>query len=78
MACGVPVVCTDIGGNRDFAIYNETALIVPVGDSEAMAAAIVELIWDREKADRLALAALERIRRYTWAASVDQLLGVVE
>jgi glycosyltransferase involved in cell wall biosynthesis len=77
MACGVPVVCTDIGGNRDFAIHNETALIVPVGDSGAMAKAIVELIQNREKAKRLAKNALERIRGYTWERSVYQLIEVV-
>lgn len=77
MACGVPVVCTDIGGNKDFAEDGVTALIVPVGDVEAMAAAIVELIEDRDKAERLAANALERIRGYTWAKSVDQLLEAI-
>lgn len=77
MACGVHVVCTDIGGNRDFAVHNETALMVPVGDVEAMSEAIRELIKDREKAERLAANALERIREYTWSRSVDQLLEVL-
>lgn len=77
MACGVPVACTDIGGNKDFAIHDETALIVPVGDVEAMAAAIVELIEDGDKAERLAANALEKIRKYTWAKSIDQLLEAI-
>lgn len=65
------------GGNRDFAVHNETALIMPVGDVEAMGEAIVELVEDREKAERLAKNALEKIREYTWEKSVDQLLEVL-
>lgn len=29
MACKVPVVCTDIGGVKDFAFHEKTALLVP-------------------------------------------------
>lgn len=74
MACGVPVVCTDIGGNKDFAEHGETALIVPVGDIEAMSQAILELIQNRDKAERLAANALEVMKTHTWSRSTDQLL----
>ena len=32
MACKVPVVCTDIGGVKDFAFHEKTALLVPPED----------------------------------------------
>ncbi|HZY80862.1 MAG TPA: glycosyltransferase family 4 protein [Cyclobacteriaceae bacterium] len=46
MACGCAVVCTDIGGHRDYAIDGQTALLVPAKDVTAMAAAIKKLIED--------------------------------
>lgn len=43
MACGLPVIATDVGGNADLVSHGETGIIVPVGDVEALASAIVEL-----------------------------------
>lgn len=48
MACNVPVVCTDIGGVRDFAFHKKTALLVPPRNPEAMASAILRLIRDEK------------------------------
>jgi hypothetical protein len=67
MACGRPVVCTDIGGVRDFAVHDETALLVPVEDPEALAKATVQLLTDVDLAQRLRILALERISQFTYA-----------
>jgi glycosyltransferase involved in cell wall biosynthesis len=43
MAAGLPVVCTDVGGCREAVVHNETGLLVPPGDPEALAAAILRV-----------------------------------
>ena len=53
-ASGCAVVATDIPGVAGFAFHDKTALLVPVGDSDAMAEAIVTLV--RDPARRIALA----------------------
>ena len=47
MACGLPVVATDVGGNPELVIEGETGLLVPPGNPEAMAEALEKYILNR-------------------------------
>ena len=78
LACRVPLVCTDIGGVRDFAVHEQTALLVPPGDVSALAAAILRMAQDAGLRERLAAAGLERIGRFDWDRSADQLVEILE
>ncbi len=49
MAAGVPVVATDIPGNRDLVIHNTTGYLFPVGDRAALASWTNHLLDDPEK-----------------------------
>jgi len=53
LACGVPLVTTDNGGCREYAIDEETALVVPPRDADVLVAAIQRLLGDGELASRL-------------------------
>jgi glycosyltransferase involved in cell wall biosynthesis len=77
MACSLPVVTTDNGGIRDFARHEENALIVPVGDAIAMAAAIRRLIDDPGLRDVLAENGWRTIQQFTYdktATAVERIL----
>jgi len=73
MACKVPVVCTDIGGVKDFAFHEKTALLVPPKDPKAMAAAILRLIRDKELRETLRENAYKHIRQFDWDKSAKRL-----
>lgn len=60
MACGLPVVSTDCGGPRTSVVPGETGRIVPLGDAEAFAAALHELLDDRARASRMGAAGRAR------------------
>jgi glycosyltransferase involved in cell wall biosynthesis len=47
-ACGIPVVGFDVGGIPDSVIHNKTGLLVPPGDSNALAQAIKLLLSDSQ------------------------------
>lgn len=50
MACGLPVVATDVGGNSEVVCRPELGMIVPFGDREALTQAIactLEMDWDQ-------------------------------
>jgi glycosyltransferase involved in cell wall biosynthesis len=74
MACGTPVVCTDIGGVRDFAFHENTALLVPPRDPAALGSAVVRMIDDAPLRERLAAAALAGVERFDWERAADQFL----
>lgn len=60
MAAGCPIVSTSIGGIPDAVTDGQEALLVPVADPAAMAAAIVGLLADRRRACTLGDAARSR------------------
>ena len=52
-AMQVPAVVTDVKGNREAVEHGRNGLLVPLGDVQALAGAIIELLNDREKAQRM-------------------------
>ncbi len=73
MACGLPAVTTDVGSMRDLVVDGETGLIVPPGDAEAMSAAFVQLLGDRERARAMGAAGRRRVEeRFTLDRMVDE------
>ncbi len=53
LAMEKPVVATNVGGIPEIVKNNQTGLLVPPTNSRALARAILELLEDREKAERL-------------------------
>ena len=67
MACGVPVVATDVGGNADSVIDNVTGLHVPAKRPVEVAKRIRTLLSDETQLHALGIAAADRARsRYAW------------
>jgi sugar transferase (PEP-CTERM/EpsH1 system associated) len=50
MASGLPVIATDVGANAELVRHGETGELVAPGDAEALAAGIVRLATDPERA----------------------------
>jgi len=54
MACGKPVVCTELGTGTSYVnLHRETGVVVPPGDSAALAKAINQLLADPDLRRRL-------------------------
>jgi glycosyltransferase involved in cell wall biosynthesis len=72
MACGVPVVATNIPGNRDLVVHGETGYLVPIGDRAAIARHTNRLLNDAALAERLGTAGRMRIEQ---EFSVDRMVA---
>jgi glycosyltransferase involved in cell wall biosynthesis len=81
MAAGKPVVATAAGGVVDIIEDGVNGLLVPPRDSGAIAAAILEVLSDREKARQVGLAARRRVEeKFTvqhHAAAVQQMYDAI-
>jgi glycosyltransferase involved in cell wall biosynthesis len=73
MACGVPVVTTDSGGVREYAINEETALVVPPRDPRALADAVIRVLGDESLRRKLIKNGLAKAAEFDWEKSIDIL-----
>jgi len=78
MACGTPVICSDVGGLSQLVRHGETGLRVPPRDPEALADAINYLLSDEPRRRRMGHSAACLAEDYDWARIVDKLTEVYE
>lgn len=75
MACGCAVACTDIGGHADYAQHEQTALLFPVRERDAMVKQVSRLFEDEAFRIQLALAGRKFILdNFNWEHSVETAL----
>lgn len=73
MACGVPVVCSDVGGLPELIRGSGAGYLCPVGDIEAFAQACTKVLVDDELHAQMAKRAREHaVRHYNTSAIVSQ------
>ena len=76
----MPVVADAVGQNAEYICHNETGILVPSGDVAVMAQTVIDLLRDRERADRLGRqAARDMIERFSWdrlVVDVERIYGV--
>jgi glycosyltransferase involved in cell wall biosynthesis len=63
-AAGRPIVASRVGGTPEVVRDKETGLLVPPGDPMALAVAIIDVLTNPAKANRLATAAQQRAREH--------------
>lgn len=76
LACGLPVVTTPEAGS----VVQDgiEGRVMPARDPDSLADAIAEIVEDREKRDRMAVAARERAQEFTWECYGERLITVLK
>jgi glycosyltransferase involved in cell wall biosynthesis len=73
LLCGCALAATDVGGHREFARHQETALLSPPKDPAALAQNVVTLLQDDGLRVRLAEGGRAYVQRFTWERAVARL-----
>jgi glycosyltransferase involved in cell wall biosynthesis len=76
MAAGVPVVATAAGSVPE--VVGDAARLVPVGDPEALGAALDEVLSDSSVAAQLVAAGRQRVTRFSWDSTAAGLMSLYE
>ncbi len=73
MACGVPVVTTDSGGIKEYAVNEKTALVVPPRNPQALADGISRILNNEQLRNKLIKNGLKKVKEFNWGKSIDEL-----
>jgi glycosyltransferase involved in cell wall biosynthesis len=75
MACGLPMVVTDVGATRDY-VSDECAAFVPAYHSQKMAEVVLDLLAEPGEKRRMSRQAREQALKFSWPKVVEQLDSV--
>ena len=73
MACGKPVIASEVGGLAHLVRDGVTGLHVPNGDPVKLAKAIAQLAQDHELRERMGRAAHLYAQQYSWECIADKM-----
>jgi phosphatidylinositol alpha-mannosyltransferase len=76
MACGTPLVVSDITGFRELIAGGEEAVLVPRNDVAAWADTIVTLLRDEPHRKEMAVAGLTKAARFAWPNVAQEVMAV--
>jgi len=79
MACRLPCVATDVGGNPEVLTHGESGLLVPSENGAALASALIHLLSDRSLSARMGLRGENVVQsRFTSQAMMNTLMNVYQ
>lgn len=77
MACGTPVIATDVGGIREVVDHGRTGLLSAVDDLDGYAAHVRQLLFDRDRARALGRAARDcAVERFAREKVIERYEGL--
>lgn len=78
MAAGTPVVASDLEAFRRVLDHGRAGVLVPVGDAQALAGALADLLGDPARQQELARVGSAVVRQYDWSTVARQIVEVYE
>src|SRR5262249_57521638 len=76
MACGTPLVVSDIVGFRELIDGGQEAVLVPADDPGAWSRTVIELLSDPQRRAQMGQAGLAKAERYTWPDVAERTLQI--
>ena len=77
MACGLPVIASDVKGHQDLVRSGENGLLYPFGDKKAFVDA-VKMLLEPEKRRRMGESARKSVHRFGMETVFPELTAIYE
>lgn len=78
MACGLPIVTTDVAGNSEIVENKKNGLLVKPRNSKAVADAAVRILSSSALRNRMKKNSMKKSREYDWKAVAKKYLEIYE
>jgi glycosyltransferase involved in cell wall biosynthesis len=75
MACGLPVVASDVGGIGEY-LGEKAGILCPPRDPQALASGVLQVLADPSAASEMGAAGREQALRFEYQVVADELCGV--
>lgn len=76
-ACGTTAIAYDVPGLRDSIVHGKTGLLVPYGDIEALAKAVIHLFKHNELREGLSRNAIEWAKRFSCEKTAKEFITIL-
>jgi len=77
-ACGLPVVCTNVGGNLELIEEGKTGFFVRPGDVDALGQRLIHLLRHADEARAMGRQGQAAVRRFSLSAMVEHHMHLYE
>jgi glycosyltransferase involved in cell wall biosynthesis len=75
MACGLPVIATNVGGNCEVIIHGQNGFLVPPRDPQSMSSYVLKLLDDSQLREKIGSSARLTIEQnFSWDRIADNIL----
>jgi len=78
MACGTPVVASQVGGLAHLVLDGQTGFVIPNGDPDLLSKRIAVLLTDDALREKLGRQAAEYARQYSWVNIANRMIGLYQ
>jgi D-inositol-3-phosphate glycosyltransferase len=78
MACGTPVIASEVGGLAYLVLDGETGFSVPDGDPDALCDRLGSLLGDADLRQRMGERAAVYARDFDWKLIADRIVEVYQ
>ncbi|MDH5506392.1 MAG: glycosyltransferase family 4 protein [Anaerolineae bacterium] len=79
MAAGLPAIASQIAGSEELVLPDQTGLLVPTEDSQALRVALRQLLPDAARREHMGAAARQRVEQYySWHNVAQQYLALFQ
>lgn len=78
MGCGLPIVTTNVPGNREIVKEGENGYLVNVGDTEKLAQVLTKLIDDEALRENLGNKSRQFVKSYEWREIIKRYENILQ